>query len=73
MTLIEVHQLHRQMHSNQGRVTNLFAINPFSLFGYLTVSPTHPVTVNLAYKVSRLGQTNYDTRVPVGYSTVPQA
>ena len=30
----------------QGSVTNLFAIDPLSLFGYLTVNPTHPVTDN---------------------------
>ena len=43
MTLIGVHEMHGRMHLNQG---HLFAIDPLSLFGYLTVSPTHPVTGN---------------------------
>ena len=46
MTLIGVHELHGQMHPNQGRAINLLAIDPLSLFGYLTVSPIHPVTGN---------------------------
>ena len=43
MTLIWVHELHGQIHPNQDHVTDLFANDPLSLFGYLTVSPTHPV------------------------------
>ena len=46
MTLIGVHEMHGRMHPNQGHVTILFAVDPLSLFGYLTVSSTHPVTSN---------------------------
>ena len=35
MTLIGVHVLHGGMHLNQGHITNLFAVDPLSLFGYL--------------------------------------
>ena len=46
MALIGVHEMHGWMHPDQGHVTNLFAVAPLLLFGYLTVSPTHPVTSN---------------------------
>ena len=39
--------MHGQIHPIQG---NLFAFDPLLLFGYLTVSPTHPVSGKLAYK-----------------------
>ena len=44
MTLIGVHELHGRTYPNQGHVANLFAVDPLSLFGYLTVSTIHPVT-----------------------------
>ena len=40
MTLIGVYDMHVQVHPNQGHVTNMFAVDPLSLFGYLTVSTT---------------------------------
>ena len=46
MTLFGVHEMYVLMHPNQDHVTNLFAVDPLSLFGYLTVSSTHPVTDN---------------------------
>ena len=46
VTLFGVHELHGWMYPKQGRVINLFAVDPLSLFGYLTVNPTHPVTDN---------------------------
>ena len=46
MTLIGVSEMHGRMDPNQDHVTNLFAIDPLSLFGYLTVGSTHPVTGN---------------------------
>ena len=39
-----VHVTHGRMHPNQDHVTDLFAMDPLSLCGYLTVSSTHPVT-----------------------------
>ena len=50
MTLIEVHEMHGLMHPNQDHVINLFAVDPHSLFGYLTVSSTHPITDISLYK-----------------------
>ena len=34
------------MHSNQGHVTNLFAVDPLSLLIHLTISHTHPISDN---------------------------
>ena len=46
MTLIGVMScMQEQVHPNQGCVTNLFAVDSLSLFGYHTVSPTHSVTL----------------------------
>ena len=46
ITLIGVHEMHGRMHPNQGYATILLAVNSLSLFGYLTVRSTHPVTSN---------------------------
>ena len=54
-TLIEVHELHGQMHPNQRHVTKLFAVDPLSLFGYLTSSCNDFPIKTL---VARQGQTN---------------
>ena len=53
-------QVYMYMYTYQYVHCNLLAIDPLSLFGYLTVSPTHPVTGNSPIKtlVARQQQTS---------------